>query len=113
MAPRDVVETLVGQSETLRREFAVEIAGERLHSLPEVLGGTLPSPRGLPRLLLALARAFARDGSLDAHAACQVGPPPPAAFCWTITEHFGNDVAVASTLSSAGIASSLLCCTDQ
>lgn len=63
---------LEGQAGVLQQEFGMEVAGGRLHSLPDVMGGALSRPRELPRLLLALAGAFGGDGSLDAHKACQV-----------------------------------------
>lgn len=72
LSPEDASQVLEGQAGVLQQEFGMEVAGGRLHSLPDVMGGALPRPRGLPRLLLALAGAFGGDGSLDAHKACQV-----------------------------------------
>jgi len=71
LSPEDASQVLEGQAGVLQQEFGMEVAGGRLHSLPDVMGGALPRPRGLPRLLLALAGAFGGDGSLDAHKACQ------------------------------------------
>lgn len=72
MMPEEAVRVLSEQAHTLRQEFAMEISGGRLCSLPDLMGGILPQPRALPQLLLDLARAFTVDG-LDAPLACQVG----------------------------------------
>ena len=99
----EAVRVLSKQAHTLHQEFAMEVSGGRLCSLPDIMGGILPRPRGLPQLLLTLARAFTDDGRLDAHLACQVGRSGEHTLLESATWHRFD-------LASQGVTAKNRCC---
>lgn len=81
MVPPDthaVIQALVSNASVLLREFSIHIdeSSGKLCSLPDILNGVVPRPRCLVALVVALSRAFASEGTLGSHSACEVPSLP-------------------------------------